>query len=109
MEILTTLMGGTILSSAGGLAALVAIITEILKNILPKSFPTKALTIIVSFLVVFGFTALTAEFTIPVIIGSIFSSFVIGFISMFGFDTFKELLNRFKINDEGDDTNDRTS
>lgn len=108
MEILTTLMGGTILASAGGLAAMVAVIVQVLKNLLPKGFPTKYLTMIVSLFVVFGFIAVTSTFTAPTIIGGIFSSFIISFISMFGFDTFKELVERTEMKGSGDDEGDGT-
>lgn len=95
MGALTTLGGGSVLGLVGILAAATAIIVEVLKAVLPKSFPTKALTMIVSFVVVLVYTFVFGTITATSIIMAIFGGFVVSFISMFGFDQFKEIINRF--------------
>lgn len=95
MEFLTSLGGGSVLGMIGVLAAVVAIIVEVLKNVLPQSIPTKLLTMIVSFVVVLVYTFVFGTVTLPSIVLAIFGGFVISFISMFGFDQFKEVINRF--------------
>lgn len=95
MGALTTLGGDSVLGLVGILAAATAIIVEVLKAVLPKSFPTKALTMIVSFVVVLVYTFMFGTITVTSIIMAIFGGFVVSFISMFGFDQFKEIINRF--------------
>lgn len=95
MGALTTLGGDSVLGLVGILAAATAIIVEVLKAVLPKSFPTKALTMIVSFVVVLVYTFVFGTITVTSIIMAIFGGFVVSFISMFGFDQFKEIINRF--------------
>lgn len=95
MGALTTLGGGSVLGLVGILAAATAIIVEVLKAVLPKSFPTKALAMIVSFVVVLAYTFMFGTITFTSIIMAIFGGFVVSFISMFGFDQFKEIINRF--------------
>lgn len=95
MGALTTLGGDSVLGLVGILAAATAIIVEVLKVVLPKSFPTKALTMIVSFVVVLVYTFMFGTITVTSIIMAIFGGFVVSFISMFGFDQFKEIINRF--------------
>lgn len=95
MEVLATLGGGSVLGLVGILAAATAIIVEVLKAVLPKSFPTKILAMIVSFIVVLAYTIMFGTITVTSIIMAIFGGFVVAFISMFGFDQFKEIINRF--------------
>lgn len=95
MEVLAALGGGPALGLIGLLAAATAIIVEVLKAVVPKSFPTKALAMIVSFIVVLGYTIIFGTITVSSIILAIFGGFVVSFISMFGFDSFKEIVNRF--------------
>ena len=95
MEVLAALGGGPALGLIGLLAAATAIIVEVLKAVVPKSFPTKALAMIVSFVVVLGYTIIFGTITVSSIILAIFGGFVVSFISMFGFDSFKEIVNRF--------------
>lgn len=95
MEFLASLGGGSVLGMIGVLAAAVAIIVEVLKAVLPKSFPTKLLTMIVSFVVVLVYTIVFGTITVSSVVLAIFGGFVISFISMFGFDQFKEIINRF--------------
>ncbi len=103
MEILATFGGSSALGLVGIFAAATAIIVEVLKAIIPKSFPTKALTMIVSFIVVLGYTIVFGTITVSSIILAIFGGFVVSFVSMFGFDSFKEIVNRFTGGEKQDD------
>ena len=96
---------GTILGVVMVMAFVVNIIVQVTKEFIP--LPTKAWCIIVSMSVVLGsMLALVSgkqiEFTALTIILGILGSFIIAFISMYGFDTFKELWERFK---EGENIN----
>ena len=97
METLLSLSGGTLLGTVGMLAAATSIITEVLKAILPKKFPTKVLAMIISFIVTFVYVIFLSgtAFGVTAIITSIFGGFVVSFISMFGFDQFKDIISRF--------------
>ena len=103
MEVLAALGSGSALGLVGILAAATAIIVEVLKAVIPKSFPTKALAMIVSFVVVLGYTIVFGTITVSSIILAIFGGFVVSFISMFGFDSFKEIVNRFTGGEKQDD------
>ena len=106
---LETLLGfsiGTALGMIGILAAIVSIITEVLKKILPQKFPTKILVMIISLIVAIVVVLIFYEISAKMIILSIAGSFIVAFISMYGWDTFKELINRFKVPEiKGDDKN----
>lgn len=102
LEKILNLTTGATLTDLGVLAAITSIIVQVLKQILPKSFPTKALTIIIGVIV-----GLTTAF---IYYGFIFKALVIGvaignvtaFVAMNGFDSFKEIWNRFQVNDKND-------
>ena len=102
MEVLAALRGGSALGLIGLLATATAIIVEVLKAVVPKSFPTKVLAMIVSFVVVLGYTIVFGTITVSSIILAIFGGFVVSFISMFGFDSFKEIVNRFAGGEKND-------
>lgn len=103
MELFTTLMGGSALGVAGVLATATSIIVEVLKKILPDKVPTKIVTIIVAFLVMFGYLFATgALVSISAVILGIFGGFVVAFIAMFGFDSFKDIIGRFGGGENGD-------
>lgn len=87
---------GTILGIIGILAAIVSIIVEVLKRIIPNSFPTKALVIIVSFVITLTFIFIFCKINIKIIALGAVGSFVVSFISMYGWDTFKEIIRKFK-------------
>lgn len=95
----------SLLGIAGMLAAITSIIVEVLKNILPKKFPTKALTIIVGVLMTVGYVVFTSILgkglavatIIFLVVAGIFGGLVVSFISMSGFDSFKEIIERFKV------------
>ena len=98
---LETLFGisiGITLSDLGVLTALTTVLVEVLKTILPKKFPTKALTIIVGLtltlvLVILGFGAGVTNIVIGTLAG-----LVVAFISMNGFDALRDIWKRFTIN-----------
>lgn len=90
------LSASTVLGAIGGLAALVSLIVEVLKKIVPQSFPTKALVMIVSLIITLGFVLLFTVISVKNIVLGIIGSFVVAFISMYGWDTFKEIIGRFK-------------
>lgn len=82
----------------GVLAALVSIIVEMTKDLLPKSFPTKALVMIISLIITITSIILFCGVNIQLIFGGIIGGFIVSYVSMYGFDTLKEIFNRFKIN-----------
>lgn len=96
METILTLTNGNMMGVAGVLAAMTSIVVQVLKNILPKKIPTKILTIIVAMLITIGYTIIFGVVSIGTILFAFFGGFVVAFIAMFGFDNFKETLNRFK-------------
>lgn len=96
---LETLLGvsvANIIGALGLLEIIVTIITEVLKNILPQNFPTKALVLIVSLMVTITFTLIFGTISVKSIFIGIVGSFAVAFISMYGWDTFNELIVRFK-------------
>lgn len=95
METLLSLGGGSIIGTVGILATAVSIITEVMKAVLPKKFPTKVLAMIVSFIVCIVYTIAFGTVSVSSIVMAIFGGFVVSFVSMFGFDQFKEIISRF--------------
>lgn len=93
----------TVIAILGLLAFIVNIIVELIKDLAPfKKTPTKFVAILTSFLVCVFSSLIYINYTgtqialgllIPTII---LGTFPIAFISMYGFDTFKELYNKFK-------------
>lgn len=81
----------------GVLAALVTIIVEVLKQILPKAFPTQILatgiSILTSLLACFSFYQVNPE---SIFLGTILG-FIVAFVSMKGFDSLKEIIMRFTL------------
>lgn len=94
-----TLSEGLNLNEVSTLAAMVAVITEVLKNIVPQKFPTKGLALIVSILVVYGYLIIGGDITTSKMTFGAFESFVVSFISMFGYDTFKDIGGKFTKHD----------
>ena len=98
MTVLTNNMS-VILGVLTVLAFVVNIIVQITKELIPM--PTKAWAIIVSFIVTISSTYIASsykilEFTVSNVILSSVGSFIVAYVSMYGFDTFKELWERFK-------------
>lgn len=95
LETLFGLSIGISLSDLGALTALTTIIVEVLKNVLPKKFPTKALTIIVALTLTLIFGIMSFGSAVSSIVISALAGFIVAFISMNGFDSLKEIWNRF--------------
>ena len=91
----------TVISGALAVVAfLVTVIVQVTKDVVP--IPTKAWVILVSLITIIGLYVAGVflnliEYNIAYIILALFSSFIIAYIAMYGFDTLKELYNRFKI------------
>lgn len=100
METMLDMSAGSVLGITGTLAAINTIIVEVLKNILPKKVPTKIVAMISAMVVVLGCIFLFGVITPQSIILGIFGGFVVAFISMFGFDSLKDIFDRFKIKED---------
>lgn len=84
------------LASLGALAALTAILVQFFKGLIPKKIPTKLVALF------FGigltlFIGLGNEFSVNKIIECILTGCVVAFISMNGFDSLKEIWQRFNL------------
>lgn len=92
-----------LLASLGLLAFIVNIITEMTKDINPiKKIPTKLYVVFVSMIVNFLCLIIYNKFESNIINTSYFiiaflASFVVAYISIYGWDTFNELKDRFII------------
>lgn len=86
----------SLLGYVGLLATLVSIIVQILKGVLPQGFPTQLLTLIISLITTVLAVIVFGGATLTTILGGIFGSFVVAFVSMNGFDTLKDLFTRYK-------------
>ena len=94
----------SVIGVIGILAAFVSIITEVLKGIIPKSFPTKLLVLIISLIVTVLAIILFCEINFKMISAGIIGSFVVSFVSMYGFDSLKSIFDRFaKGSNRGED------
>lgn len=93
----------SVIGVIGILAAFVSVITEVLKGIIPKCFPTKLLVLIISLIVTIFAIVLFCDINIKMIIAGVIGSFVVSFVSMFGFDSLKSIFERFRVNNTGDD------
>lgn len=101
LETMLGVSAGSVLGIAGTLAAINTIIVEVLKNILPKKVPTKLVAMISAMFVVLGYVFIFGKVNPQNIVLGILGGFVVAFISMFGFDSLKDVFNRFKV--KGDD------
>jgi hypothetical protein len=77
-----------------------------LKSVLPKKFPTKALTTIVALaltvtLVIIGFGAGVVN-----IVTGVLAGFIVAFVSMNGFDSLRDIWTRFTLGAASSDNND---
>ena len=94
----------SVIGVIGALAAFVSIITEVLKGIVPKSFPTKLLVLIISLIITVLAVILFCEINFKMITAGIVGSFVVSFVSMYGFDSLKSIFDRFtKGSNRGED------
>ena len=97
-----TALGLGALSSLSIMAFLTILIVEVLKNVVPKKFPTQILTIIVAIIVavIIPLLAPGAVVTFATIAAGILNGFIVAFISMNGFDSLKDIWERVKGKDE---------
>lgn len=85
-----------LLGYIGLLATLVSIVVQVLKGVLPQKFPTQLLTLIVSVIATVLAVIVMGGLSFTSVLGGIFGSFVVAFVSMNGFDTLKDLFTRYK-------------
>lgn len=93
-----------ILGTLGILAGLTTAIVEVIKQMLPKTVPTKIVTIIVAFLVTTVYVFMTATAIIPMtIVYASAESFIVAYLAMFGFDSLKDIFKRFQLDKEDEE------
>ena len=91
----------TVISGAlAVIAFLVTVIVQVTKELIP--IPTKAWVILVSLITTIGLYITSVylhviEYNFAYILLAVFSSFITAYIAIYGFDTLKELYDRFKI------------
>lgn len=85
----------------GTLTAFNIIVVEVLKNVLPKKIPTKIVAMISAVVIVLGYVCIFNTITLKTVALGILGSFVVAFISMYGFDSFKDVFERLKLKDNG--------
>ena len=85
----------------GALAFMVSLITELLKD-MPgiKKMPTKAFVILVSLVVTVAALLIYAAYVNAVLLWyyvalAVFAAFIVAYIDMYGWDTLKELKDKF--------------
>lgn len=90
-----------IIGVLGALAFMVSIITELLKD-MPgiKKIPTKAFVILVSLVVTVAALLIYVAYAHVMLLWyyvalAVFAAFVVAYIAMYGWDTLKELKDRF--------------
>lgn len=102
---LTSLTAGTTLGVLGALSALTNIIVELVKGYLPK-VPTKIVTLIVAIIVCLVYAIMEMGFVAPALVFGIFGGFVVAYAAMNGFDTLKDITNRFRLENKGGGKNE---
>lgn len=101
---MTEIMSGTtLLTIIGVLVALVNIMTEVLKKILPANWPTSlvatVISLVITMLAFFGYFSYAAlVVTWYYIVVAIVVGFMVAYAAMFGFDKLKEILARIQQN-----------
>ena len=85
----------------GALAFMVSLITELLKDMpVIKKMPTKAFVILVSLVVTVAALLIYAAYVNAVLLWyyvalAVFAAFIVAYIAMYGWDTLKELKDKF--------------
>lgn len=106
MDILTSLDLVLVLGFLGILAFIVELIVQVTKEApFIRTVPTKLYVLIISIILcIVAVFVLGAWFAVPVlwyyVVLAIFASFVVAYISIFGWDTFKEVRERYKYKKE---------
>ena len=108
LENILGLTTGASITDLGILAAITTIIVEVLKQFVPKTFPTKALTVIVSMVISFAASFICYGLIVKTIIVGVIIGFLTAFVAMNGFDSMKSIWDRFnpkteevEINEDG--------
>lgn len=97
------LFGVGSLSDLGILATITTVIVQLFKDFIPKKIPTKLVALVVGIIVSIVFSFLTYGLDIIVGIKGLFIGFIVSFISMNGFDSLKEIWQRFQIKNGGEE------
>ena len=97
LETLFGLSIGITLADVCALTALTTVIVEVLKNTLPKNFPTKALTVIIALAITLTLGITSFGCAASTILICTLTGFIVAFISMNGFDSLKEIWKRFSV------------
>lgn len=96
------LFGMGSLSDLGILATITTVIVQLCKDFVPKKIPTKLVALIIGIIVSIIFSFLSYGISLTIGIKGLFIGFIVSFISMNGFDSLKEIWQRFQI-DIGDE------
>lgn len=92
------------LSDLSILAAITTIAVQFLKQIVPKKFPTKILTLIVGVVITIIFVLINVGFSAATLFSAILMGLVTAFISMNGFDALKDIWSRVSSEQERGDS-----
>lgn len=92
--------GVTLISVISVMALFISIVTQLTKELVPKVIPTKLYVLVISVIsTVVGVLCYLQykglEIKFYIVVGSIALGFFVAFISMYGWDEFKELKDRF--------------
>ena len=92
--------GVTLISVISVMALFISIVTQLTKEFIPKVIPTKLYVLVISVIsTVVGVLCYLQykglEIKFYIVIGSVALGFFVAFISMYGWDEFKELKDRF--------------
>ena len=92
--------GVTLISVISVMALFISIVTQLTKEFIPKVIPTTLYVLIISVIsTVVGVLCYLQykglEIKFYIVVGSIALGFLVAFISMYGWDEFKELKDRF--------------
>lgn len=89
---------GASLTDLGILAAITTVVVQVLKQIVSKDFPTKALTVIVSMVLSFSASLVCYGYTLKTLLVGVVIGFLTAFVAMNGFDSLKSIWDRFNPN-----------
>lgn len=92
--------GVSLVTVISALSFFVSIITQLTKEFVPKTIPTKLYTLVLSVVVTMSavlcyFSYKSIEIKLYLVFGSFALGFIVAFIAMYGWDEFKELKDRF--------------
>ena len=91
--------GVTLVSIIGVFAFFLSIVVQLTKDFVPKKIPTKLYVLVLSLVITVVGVLCYLQYTVDIklyhIVGSVALSFIIAFISMYGWEELNELKNRF--------------